>query len=184
MQRISLDCLRGHITKSAFMPPALQGTPELSRTTAILLIFQVDDQHEKITDFYVGLVVHHVESHLYALDEILDFVFDIEVDLKAACDTLKAGGDPGKRRAFCLFISNYGDTMSILTNPPYCLIYPTSYMRDVEPDHFDTHNNPARTHLHHCICHTTLQHMNNDPNQCREYSGSHLILPHRAQYKE
>ena len=26
--------------------------------------------------------------------------------------------------------------------------------------------------------------MNDDPHQCREYSGSHLILPHRVQYKE
>ena len=57
-------------------------------------------------------------------------------------------------------------------------------MRDVEPDHFDTCNNLARTCLHHCICHTTLQHMNNDSHQHREYSGSHLILPHGAQYKE
>ena len=101
------------------MPPALEGTPELSRTTAILLVFQADDQHEKITDIYVGLVVHRVESCLYVPDQILDFVTDIEVDLKAAC-----GGDLGKRHAFCLFISNYGGAMSIPTDLPYCLIYP------------------------------------------------------------
>ena len=57
-------------------------------------------------------------------------------------------------------------------------------MRGVELDHFNTHNNPAGTHLHHCICCTTLQYMNDDPNQCREYSRSQLILPFRAQYKE
>ena len=61
---------------------------------------------------------------------------------------------------------------------------PTSYVKDVELDHFDTCNNPVGTHLHHCICHTTLQHMNDNPNQCREYGRSHLILPYRAQYKE
>ena len=59
-----------------------------------------------------------------------------------------------------------------------------SYVRDVELDHFDTRNNPAGTHLHCCICHATLQYMNDDPNQHREYSGSHLILPCRAKYKE
>ena len=109
---------------------------------------------------------------------------DIEVDLKAVHDTLKARGDPSKRRAFCLFANNYGGAMSVPTDPPYCLIYPTSYMKDVEPDHFDTCNNPARTHLPHCICCTTLQHMSDDPHHHREYGGSHLILPHRVQYKE
>ena len=94
------------------MPPVSEGTLELSRTTAILLIFQVDDQHEKITNVYVGLVVQHVESRLYTPDQILDFVSDIEVNLKAVHDALKAGGDPGKRRAFCLFVNNYGGTMS------------------------------------------------------------------------
>ena len=73
--------------------------------------------------------------------------------------------------------------MSIPTDPPYCFVYPTSYMRDVEPDHFDTRS-LARTCLCHCICHTTLQHMNDDPNQHREYARSCLILPRRAQYKE
>ena len=152
MQRISLDCLRSLVAEGAFMPPASEGTPELSRTTAILLIFQADDQHEKITDIYVGLVVHHVESRLYALDQILDFVSDIEVDLMAACDALKAGCDLGKRHAFCLFVNNYGGAMSIPTHPSFCLVYPTSYVKDVELDHFDTHNNPARTCLHNCIC--------------------------------
>ena len=74
--------------------------------------------------------------------------------------------------------------MSISTDPPYCLIYPTSYLKDVEPDHFNTCNNLAGTHLRHCICHTTLQYMNDDPNQHREYARSHLILPRGAQYKE
>ena len=132
----------------------------------------------------MGLVVCQVESCLYTPDQILDFVANIEVNLKVACDALKAGGDPGKKHTFCLFVSNYGDAMSIPTDMPYCLVYPMSYVRDVELDHFDTHNNLARIHLGHCICCTTLQHMNDDPSQQREYAGSHLILPNRAQYKE
>ena len=132
----------------------------------------------------MGLIVRRVKSHLYTLDQILDFVRDIEVNLKVAHNTLKAGDDPGKRCAFCLFVSNYGGTMSIPTDPSYCLVYPMSYMRDVEPDHFDTCNNPPGTCLHHCIYCATLQFTNDNPNQCREYSGSQLILPHGAQYKE
>ena len=109
---------------------------------------------------------------------------DIEVNLKVVHDVLKAGGDPGKRHVFCLFVNNYGGIMLVPTDPPYCLIYPMSYTRDVEPDHFDTHNNPAGTCLHSCICHTTLQYMNDDPHYCRAYGRNHLILPCRAQYKE
>ena len=65
-------------------------------------------------------------GHLYAPEKILDFVSDIEVDSKVACNSLNAGGDPGKRCAFCLFVNNYGGIMSIPMDPPYCLIYSTS----------------------------------------------------------
>ena len=184
MQCISLDHLMKLNAKGVFMPPLLEGPPKLNRTTAILLVFQVDGQHKRITDIYVGLVVCRVDSCLYTLDQILDFVKDIEGDLKVAHDALKAGGDPGKRWAFCLFINNYGGTMSIPTDLPYCLIYPISYMRDVEPDHFDTHNNLTETRLCCCMCCATLQHANADHKQHRKYSRSHLILPRRAQYKE
>ena len=125
MQRISLDHLRRLIAEGVFMPPTSEDPPELSGTTAILLVFQADGQHERITDVYVGLVVCRVESHLYTLDQILDFVVDIEVNLKAACDALKARSDPGKRCAFCLFVSNYVGAMSVPMDPPYCLVYPT-----------------------------------------------------------
>ena len=181
MQRISLDHLRKLITEGTFMPPPSEGTPELSGTTAILLVFQADGQHEKITDVYMGL---RVKSRLYTPDQILDFVRDIEGDLQVAWDALKAGGNPGKRRAFFLFVSNYGGAMSVPMDPPYCLVYPTTYVGDVEPDHFNTHNNLAGTHLHHCICCTMLQFTNDDSDQCRKYSGSHLILPCRAQYND
>ena len=180
MQCISLGYLQKLLTEVAFMPPVAEGTLKFSGTTAIPLVFQVNNQHEKITDVYIGLMVHCVESHLYAPEKILDSVSDIEVNLKVACNALKAWGDPGKRCTFCLFVNNYGGTM----DTPYCLIYPTSYVKDMEPDHFDTHNNPARTCLCHCICHATLQHMNDNTRHCREYGGSHLILPCGAQYKD
>ena len=112
MQCISLDYLQKLIAEGTFMPPPSEGTPELSGTTAMLLVFQADGQHERITDVYVGFIVHRVESRLCTLDQILDFIKDIEVSLKVAHDALKAWGDPGKRHAFCLFVSNYGSTMS------------------------------------------------------------------------
>ena len=184
MQCISLDYLQKLITEGAFMPSMVEGALELSRMTAILLVFQADDQHEKITDIYIGLVVCRIESHLYAPEKILDFMSDIEVDLKVVCDALKVGGDLGKRHTFCLFVNNYGGIILVPMDPPYCLIYPMSYVKGMELDHYDTHNNPAGTCLCCCICLATLQYMNDDTCYHRAYGGSHLILSHGAQYKE
>ena len=132
----------------------------------------------------MGLVVHIVESHLYTPKQILDFVKDIEADLQVVHDTLKAGGDPSKRCTFCLFVDNFSGTMSIPTDPPYCLVYPTSYVKGVELDHFNTHNSPAGTCLHCCICHATLQFSNNDLKEHTNYTRSCLILPRRVQYND
>ena len=132
----------------------------------------------------MGLIVRRVESRLYAPDHILDFIKDIEVDLQVACDALKAGGDPGKWHTFCFFVSNFGGTMSVPTDLPYCLVYPTSYVRDAELDNFDTSNNLAGTCLHHCICHATLQYNNDEPKEHTNYAGSCLILPCGAQYND
>ena len=184
MQCLPLNHLQELIAEGVFMPPQSKGSPELRWTTAILLVFQADSQHKEITDVYVGLIVHRVESRLYTPDQILDFIKEIEVDLQAAHDALKAGGDPSKRHAFCLFVTNFGGTMSIPTDPPYFLIYPTCYVRDVDLDHFDTCNNPAGTCLHHCICCATLQFSNDEPKECTNYARSHLILPCRAQYND
>ena len=74
--------------------------------------------------------------------------------------------------------------MSVPTDPPYCLVYPTSYVKGVELDHFDTCNSPMGMCLHHCVCHATLQFSNDDPKQWTKYIGSCLILPHRAQYND
>ena len=166
------------------MPPLSEGPPDLSGMTAILLVFQADSKHEKITDVYVGLVVRRVEPRLYALDQILDFIKDIEVDLQVARDALKARGNPGKRCAFCLFVSNFRGAMSIPTDLPYCLVYPTSYVKDVDLDHFDTCNNPVGMHLHCCVCHATLQFNNDEPKECTDYARSRFILPCGAQYND
>ena len=132
MQCLSLDSLWKLITEGAYMPPRSEGSPELSRTTAILLVFWADSQHKEITDVYVGLIVRRVESRLYTLDQILDFIKEIEVNLQAAHDALDAGGNLGKRHAFCLFLSNFGGSMGVPTEPPYCLVYPTGYVRDAD----------------------------------------------------
>ena len=152
--------------------------------TAILLVFQADGRHEKITNVYMGLMVSQVESHLYSPNQILDFIKDIEGDLQVMCNTLKAGHSPGKRCTFCLFVDNHSGAISIPTDPPYCLVYPTSYVKGVKLDHFNTRNSPVGMCLHHCVCHVTLQFSNDDPKECTKYIGSHLILPRGVQYND
>ena len=79
---------------------------------------------------------------------------------------------------------NLWELLSVPMDLPYCLVYPMRYMKDMELDHFDTRNNPAGTCLHCCICHATLQYMNDDPRYHRAYDRSWLILPRGTQYKE
>ena len=143
MQCLSLKGLHTLLTEGMFMPPQSERPPELSRTAAILLVFQVDSRYEKITNIYVGLVVCHIDSHLYNPDQVLDFIKDIEGDLQAVHDTLKARHNPGKRHVYCLFVDNLSSTMSVPTDPPYCLVYPTSYFKGIKLDHFNTCNSPA-----------------------------------------
>ena len=132
----------------------------------------------------MGLVVRWVKSCLYNLDQILGFIKEIEVDLQAARDVLDARGDPGKRCTFCLLVSNFGGALAIPTDPPYCLVYPTCYVRDADLDHFDTCNNPPGTCLRHCMCRATLQFSNDKPKEHSNYTRSCLILPRGAQYND
>ena len=71
--------------------------------------------------------------------------------------------------------------MSIPMDPPYCLVYPTTYIKGTKLDHFDTQNSPVGTCLHHCVCQATLQFSNTDPKQHTKYAGSCLIIPHGVQ---
>ena len=182
MQCISLDGLCTLLSEGAFMPPHSNTPSKLSGTMAILVVFQADSEHERIINIYMGLVVHRVDSCLYSPSQINDFIQDIVVDLWEARNTLKAGHNTGKRWAYCLFVDNLSSIMSIPTDPPYCLVYPTTYVKGMEPDHFDTQNSPVRTHFHRCVCRATLQFSNTDPKQHIKYAGSHLIIPHGVQY--
>ena len=184
MQRMSLEGLHTLLSEGTFVPPQSNTAPELSRTTAILLVFQADSKHKRIINVYVGLVVRRVDCHLYSPNQINDFIQDIDVDLRKARDALKARCDASKRHAYCLFMDNLSGVMSVPTDPPYCLVYPTTYVKGAEPDHFDTRNTPVGTCLHHCVFRATLQFSNTDPQQRTKYRGSRLIVPHGVQYDD
>ena len=184
MQCISLDGLCTLLSEGTFAPPQSNMPPELSRTMAILLLFQVDSEHKRIINVYMGLVVDRVDSHLYSLSQVNNFIQDIDVDLREVHDALKARRDASKRRAYCLFVENLSSVMSIPMDPLYCLVCPTTYVKGAKPNHFDTQNTPVGTCLHHCVCQATLQFSNTDPQLCTKYAGSHLIIPHGAQYND
>ena len=138
MQCIFLDGLCTLLSKGAFMPLHSNRPPKLSGMMAILLVFQADSEHERIINVYMGLVVCQVDSHLYSPCQINDFIQDIEVNLWEAHSALKARHNAGQRCTYCLFVDNLSGIMSIPTDPPYCLVYPTTYIKGVKPDHFDT----------------------------------------------
>ena len=171
MQCISLNGLRTFLSEGTFAPPHSNMPSELSGMMAILLVFQTDSEHKRIINVYVGLVVHRVDSHLYSPTQINDFIQDIEVNLQEACNALKARHNASKRSAYYLFVDNLSSVMSIPMDPPYCLVYPTTYVKGIEPNHFDT-----------CVCRATLQFSNTDPKQRTKYAGGHLIIPRGAQY--
>ena len=182
MQCISLEGLCTLLSEGTFAPPQSNTAPKLSRTMAILLVFQVDSEHKRIINVYVGLVVRRVDCHLYSPNQINDFIQDIDVNLREACDSLKAGCNSSKRHAYCLFVDNLSGVMSIPTDPPCCLGY--TYVKGTEPDHFDTQNSPTGMRLHCCMCRATLQFSNTDPQQHTKYAGSCLIVPHGVQYND
>ena len=184
MQHISLKGLHTLLSEGTFTPLQSNTAPKLSRTTAILLVFQADSEHKQIINVYVGLVVRRVDCCLYSPNQINDFIQDIDVDLQEACNALKAGHNPGKGLAYCLFVDNLSSVMSIPTDPPYCLVYPMTYVKGAEPDHFDTHNSPGGMRLHRCVCQATLQFSDTDPQQHTKYGGSHLIIPRGVQYDD
>ena len=184
MQHISLDGLHTLLSEGAFAPLHSNTPSELSGTMAILLVFQAGSRHERIINIYMGLVVHRVDFCLYSPSQINDFIQDIEVDLWEVRNALKAGCDAGRRHAYCLFVDNLSGVMSVPVDPPYCLVYPTTYVKGIEPDHFDTQNSPAGMRLHRCVRRATLQFSNTDPKQRTKYAGSCLIIPRGVQYND
>ena len=136
MQHISLKGLCTLLSEGALVPLQSNTAPELSRMMVILLVFQVDSEYKRIINVYVGLVVRRVDCCLYRPNLINNFIQDIDVNLWEAHDALKARHDASKRCTYCLFVDNLSGIMSIPTDPPYCLVYPTTYVKGAEPDHF------------------------------------------------
>ena len=147
-------------------------------------MFHSDREHKGVELIFIGLVVHCKESSIYMQADILTFMKSIEVDLKKVRDMCEEGLDPGRRHSYCLLLTNYGSIMAILKDPPYCLVYPIVYHKNVEdPSHFNTSASSSGMQTHACMYCTLLKHVDMEPLHQRTFKGSHLIIPHGMQYR-
>ena len=154
-------------------------------TSAILLVFLSDDQHETIEYVHIGLVVHRTGCQLYEQKAIPVFIKSIEDDLKKARSKWATGKDPGEVCSFSMFIGNFGGLMAVPTDPPYCLVYPKIYSNEVPPkdsNHFNVKGGPPRLCTRACICHALLQHADLSETHRWKYHGSCLVIPRGTQY--
>ena len=75
--------------------------------------------------------------------------------------------------------------MAVLTDLPYCLMYPNIYSTTVPHEdrhYFNVKSSPPRLHTHACICHALLQHADLSEAHTWKYHGSCLVIPRGAQY--
>ena len=162
MQHVPYIYFTSLVCENHFQP---EGTTmdTASHTTAILLVFLSDDQHEAIEYVHIGLVVCHTGCQLYEQKSIPWFIKSKEDDLKKARSKWVAGKDPAKVRSFSMFVGNFGGLMAVPTDPPYCLMYPNIYSNEVPPEdknHSNVTGGPPRLSTHTCICRALLQHAN------------------------
>ena len=180
VQWVSLFYLRSLVPDNAFQPEGFK-PDAYSHTMAILIIFLSDKEHQVIEHVHISLVVWCEECCLYMPNGILPFMKSIEADLQKVWDRCTENKDPDGAHLYSLLIANYGGAMAVPTDPPYC---PSMYNTGVEDqNHFNTGASPSGLCTHSCICCTLLQHADIEPIHQRTYEGSHLIIPHGAQYR-
>ena len=185
MQHIPLTYLKILISEDSFQPEGMT-MDVASNSTAILIVFLSDDQHEAIEHIHIGLVVCHVGCTLYEQKAILPFIQSIKEDLEKARLKQVSGRDPGQVHSYSILVTNFGSLMAVPTDPPYCLMYSYTYSDEValqNQNHFNTTGVPPRIHTSSCICHTLLQHADLTKAHRPKYNESHLIVPWGAQYK-
>ena len=123
MQHVPYTYFTSLVHENHFQPEEMT-IDTASHTTAILLVFLSDDQHETIKYVHIGLVVHCICCQLYEQKAIPFFIKSIEDDLRKARLKWAAGKDPGEVCSFSMFVGNVGSLMAVPTDPPYCLMYP------------------------------------------------------------
>ena len=128
--------------------------------------------------------VHHVGSKLGTQGGILPFVKSIENDLADARERQEQGKEAGQPHSYSLLVANYGGMVALPTEPPFCLMYPMVDHNDMkDKTRFNTTGCPSGMHHDACVCHSLLHLMDTNPDSRQKFKGSHLLVPHSAQYR-
>ena len=158
----------------------------MSSSTAILIVFLSDDQHEAVQHVHIGLIVCHIGCTLYEQKAILPFICSIKEDLERARLKQVSGRNLGPTHSYSMLVANFGSLMAIPTDPPYCLMYPNTYSEEAtleKQNHFNTVGGPPGLCTSSCICHALLQHADLTKAHRQKYNRGHLIIPRGTQYK-
>ena len=115
MQWVSLHYLKCLIEHKAFKPEGISENP-YSCSTAIFLIFLLDDVFTAIKHIHVGLMVHCMGSELFSQDDILPFIDSTENDLQEAREMHEQGKEVGLAQSYTCLIANYGGMMAVPTD--------------------------------------------------------------------
>ena len=83
MQCIPLTYLKSLVSEDSFQPEGMT-IDVASNSTAILMVFLSDDQHDAIEHIHIRLVVHCIGCTLYKQKAILPFIQPIKEDLEKA----------------------------------------------------------------------------------------------------
>ena len=176
MQHISLIYLKSLNSDNCFQPEGTSSDVE-SSSTAILIVFLSDAKHTTIQHVHLGLVVCWVSCNL----RILPFIMSIEEVLEGARQRCNMGKNPGGVHSYAMLVANFSHIMAILTDPPYCLVYPIVYNDNIaaqNQNHFNTVGSPSGLRTHDLMCRTLLQHADLTEAHKWKYEGSCLIVPH------
>ena len=75
--------------------------------------------------------------------------------------------------------------MAVPTDPPFCLLYPNIYSKEVTPEdknHFNVKGGPPRLCNRTCTCHVLLQHTDLSKAHRWKYHVDCLVIREGAQY--
>ena len=111
MQHTTYAHLTNLVHKNYFQPEGMT-IDAASHTTASLLVFLSDAQHEAIKYIHIGLVVHHTGCRLYNQQAIPLFILSIEVDQDSEVEA-------GIQQGFSLLVTNFDSLMATPNDPPY-----------------------------------------------------------------
>ena len=183
MQHVSLTYLKSLVSDNCFQPEGML-SDAVSSSTAILIVFL--SKHMTIQHVHLGLVVHSVCCNLYDQSGILTIITSVEQDLEKVRQRCDVGKDPGGVHSYAMLVANFGCTIAVPTDPPYCPVYPIVYNDNVtaqNQNHFNTAGSPSEMCTCDLMCHALLQQADLTEAHKWKYDGSCLIVPCGAQYK-